>query len=421
MELSIFMKNQVPLYGICEWDDYFAHADETVNVNDVMGKFDSQLEKHLEAGFENIVWALGRATLSYWSEYAEMHQPAAVPKTHILGNLALKEFCPLRRAIEWCRGKNIRISGRLCMNRFYQPGQEFRSVFAEEHPEYCQKTHDGKTDYTRMTYAVPEVRKERCDILLEAQRLGVDALVLDFCRQPPMAGYHEEELKIYTVKTGKDPRKLQGYEPEIFTEWFRCRAQGVTDFMRGLRNSVAGQEQEYGRKCPVIIRIPANSNWLLLAAGIDLDTWYEENLFDSVMLSPLLWCANDMSHHFEYHVSRAHHNSKRIIGGIGSLNLIPHKIKDTSTPHASFEEQPVWDMAYRQLNAGVDGMSVYQTDTLCNVSWLKEIIPNLGRIDVCSEKKLGWPSSRMNSLMTACDWHTNNDYGLNGTGTRNAL
>ena len=414
------MKNKIPLYGICEWDDYF--AGKGINqVENITDEFDSQLEKHVASGFNNIVWALGRATLSYWSEFNEIHQPASTPKTHILGHLAMKEFCPLRRAIDWGRKGNIPIWGRLCMNRFYMPGQEFRSTFAENHPEYCQIMHDGKKDYTRLSYAIPEVRKERCDILLEAQRIGVDALVLDFCRQPPMTGYHEDELKDYTEKTGKDPRRLQGHNHEIFTEWFSSRAQCVTTFMRELRTSVAEQEQKYNRKCPIVIRIPASSNWLLLAAGIDLNSWYKENLFDIVMLSPLLWSANDMTHHFEHHVNTAHLNSKKIIGGIGSLNVIPQQITNINQPHGSFEEQPIWNMAYRQLNAGVDGMSVYQTDTICNVAWLKSIIPHLGTIGICAEKRLEWPRLRLNSLLTGCDWHSNYDYGLNGTGTRFVL
>ena len=40
-----------------------------------------------------------------------------------------------------------------------------------------------------MCYGIEDVRQERIDILLEVQRIGVDALVLDFCRQMPMVMY----------------------------------------------------------------------------------------------------------------------------------------------------------------------------------------------------------------------------------------
>ena len=64
-----------------------------------------------------------------------------------------------------------------------------------DNPHLREKTKDGKTTSGKMCYALDEVRKERLDILLESQRIGVDALVLDFCRQVPMLLYHESLVK----------------------------------------------------------------------------------------------------------------------------------------------------------------------------------------------------------------------------------
>ena len=334
--------------------------------------------------------------------------------TPIYRNVIQKE-CPLQQAQKWCKKHSMPLWGRLCLNRHYTPGSSFTSEFADNHPEYYQIKHNGKTDTTRLSFAFAEVRQERINILLEAQRLGVDALVLDFCRQQPHGGYHPAEVEPFTKKFGQDPRQIKSHIPRDFASWFKYRSNWISIFMRELRQAVKQQEEELKRPCPIIVRVPDSSEWVMIAGGMDIELWYAEDLIDATMLSPFQWCLNDLSRHPEYHVALAHKYGKQCIGGIGSLNLIEHYPPVPHKQHSSFDATPIYDSAIRQLNAGVDGMSVYQTDCVCRMPWLKNVLPFVGNPDKCKEKRKDIEQSRFGMFFTGLDWHSGNKHGLHGT------
>jgi len=54
---------------------------------------------------------------------------------------------------------------------------------ALEKPQLRERSKRGNEVAGRLCHALEEVQQERIDILLEAQRIGVQGLVLDFCRQ----------------------------------------------------------------------------------------------------------------------------------------------------------------------------------------------------------------------------------------------
>ena len=110
------------------------------------------------------------------------------------------------------------------------------------------------------------MQQERIDILLEIQRIGVDALVVDFCRQMPVLMYHEALVEPYMADRGVDPREIDSDDPTDYWDWFQFRADVLTEFMRKLRQQVRRQEQELGRPCPVIARCLGADN----AAGTKL-------------------------------------------------------------------------------------------------------------------------------------------------------
>jgi hypothetical protein len=394
----------LPLYGICEWENFYRCADIRDSDRDPV---EETVFLHKKMGFKTMVWALGRDRLDYHSEL-----PGVTPVTydHSLHTRIIKSYCPLRKAIKLCAESGMDLWGRLCMNRHYPPG----SKFAQEHADLYQVNFDGSKDFQRMTYASETVRRERREILLEAQRIGVGALLLDFCRQQPHAAYHPLETEPFVRESGSDPRNIKSTDPDDFMPWFRHRAAHVTMFMRELRAAVRKQERGLGRSCPVVPRVPDAPFWLLVAGGMDLETWYREDLIDGHMLSPFPWCVNDISRYPEAHTGLARRHGKPCIGGIGALNLITQKIPVPHVMHESFDAHPLWLLAERQINAGAAGLSVYQSESVCRMPWLEDIIPNLGRPEMVG-LGLQKTGSRYGVFFTGLDWHARMEYGLNGT------
>jgi hypothetical protein len=202
---------------------------------------------------------------------------------------------------------------------------------------------------------------------------------------------------------GHDPRQLESGRFEDYAEWFQYRADVLTGFMERLRKRVREQEKELGRPCPIVARVPDSPRWLMLAYGLDLERWLEADLVDATMLSPFPNCVEDISRHPEYHVSLAHQYGKACFGGIGSLGLFgPHKEPDKKC----FHPRPLYLLAHRQYEAGVDGMSLYQSETLVRLEHLEEHIARLGdKSEVKERAHAGDIPPKPAEFMVGMDWH----------------
>ena len=187
----------------------------------------------------------------------------------------MDQVCPLRHALECCRQRNMALLGRLGMNRHYGGGQyaAVTSRFARDNPAFHERSKPGNRVSHRLCYAIEEVQHERTDILLEIQRIGVDGLVLDFCRQMPVLMYHEALVDPYIQEHGADPRNIDSDDPDDYRDWFQYRADILTGFMRKLRQRVREQERALDRACPIIARVPDNAPWLMIAYGLDIERW----------------------------------------------------------------------------------------------------------------------------------------------------
>jgi hypothetical protein len=363
--------------GISEWHNWYNPPEEPPPKDDPLRVIDDCIDAHLNREVEHIVWNCGRSVVQYHSELDHATEQD-VPRTRP----AMQAGCPLRRALDYGRKRDVRILGRLAMNRHYGPDHPAGSDFLAARPEYWERSRDGSPDQTRMCYAIEAVRQERLDILLEIQRVGVDALVLDFCRQMPILGYHEALVDPWRQKTGTDPREIDSLRPGAYSDWFQYRADVLTEFMRELRRQVRDQEDEIGRKCPIIARVPDSPSWLCVAAGLDVERWCAEDLIDGTMLSPFPWAVEDRGHYTEWHVDTAHKHGKFCIGGIGSLDLIRKAADDSSEVltenYGFFHPKPVFQRAARQYHAGVDAMSLYQSEALVRMPYLVDTINSIG-------------------------------------------
>lgn len=65
-----------------------------------------------------------------------------------------------------------------------------------------------------MCYAFDEMRQEPLEILVEVQQLGIDGLVLDFCRQPPVARYNARWVELFQQKGRQRSAKRDASPPQ---------------------------------------------------------------------------------------------------------------------------------------------------------------------------------------------------------------
>ena len=290
LELRETSGNEKPVFGISEWMCYYANYDKPCPGPEAL---DECVDLHLQAGCDHLVWNLGRSVVDYWSELP--HITRMCENGDQVGGISwsfvrkvMDEVCPLRHALALCRDRGAQLWGRLGMNRHYGRADWIgvTSRFALDNPAFREVTKPGNEDASRLCYALAEVRRERIDILLECQRIGVDGLVLDFCRQMPMLLYHPALVEPFMAETGVDPREIDSDDFEQYRAWFQYRADVLTGFMNELRQAVRIQEGKLGRRCPIIARVPDNARWLMLAYGLDSDRWCEEDLIDGLMLSP---------------------------------------------------------------------------------------------------------------------------------------
>jgi len=398
----------MPVMGISEWMCYYANyglpGGERPEV------IEECVEAHLECGVDQIVWNCGRSVVDYWSELpgatrmCEDGTRAGSRDWSFVAEL-MQKVCPLRRAMEVCRARGATILGRLAMNHHYG-GRGYEAItsrFAREHPQYHERSRLGSKVPHRLCYGIEEVRQERLDILLEIQRVGVDGVVLDFCRQMPILMYHEALVGPYVSERGVDPRSIDSADPRDYADWFQYRADVLTAFMRELRRQVRRQEADLGKPCGILARVPDSAPWLMLAFGLDVERWCSEDLVDGTMLSPFPVCLDEPGGYPEYHVGVAHRHGKLCIGGIGSKHLIEN---DTDRNTGFFHSQPVYELASVQYAAGVDGMSLYQSETLVRMDYLRSFVREVGHRDLVARRARELPRPEFPPhYPIGMDWH----------------
>ncbi|MBD3290348.1 hypothetical protein GF337_16210, partial [candidate division KSB1 bacterium] len=222
--------DRMPLGGISEWMTWYVAYDIEPPA-DSKKLIEQTIDIHDERGIDFIIWNCGRSTVAYQSDIA--HTTRYCELGTMIGDKdwsfvarVLDNCCPLKHAVSYCQEKGMPILGRLTMNRHY--GKKIHSGltsrFAMEHPEYWEVAKNGVPMKDKLCYAIEEVRQERLDIMLEIQSKGVDALVLDYCRQMPILAYHDSLVIPYINNIGLDPREIESTNKEDYRDWFQYRA-----------------------------------------------------------------------------------------------------------------------------------------------------------------------------------------------------
>ncbi len=408
--------SRVPVMGISEWMCYYANYDMDIP-DDEVKVIDECIDVHLDVGVDRIIWNCGRSVVDYWSNLPNVTRMCELNdmvggKSWTFVAAVMKKVCPLRRAIKYCRERDMPILGRLGMNRHYGSASYagVTSRLALENPQFRERSKRGNEASHRLCYAIEEVQQERLDILLEIQRIGVDGLVLDFCRQMPILMYHDALVEPYVKERGVDPKQIDSSHPDDYKDWFQYRADVLTGFMRKLREGVRQQEQELGKQCPIIARVPDNAPWLMIAYGLDIERWCAEDVVDGTMLSPFPVSTDDSASYPEYHISVTHQYHKVCFGGIGSKKLIESGVHKNT---GFFHRKPVYKLANRQYGAGADAMSLYQSESLVRMDYLKETLKEIGdrKIVACRAEEL--PEADIPAdYPIGMDWHTHLRHSL---------
>ncbi len=359
------------VWGISELGCWLGHRNPTSG-SPTGHDAEDCLDEHLACGIDHVVWDLGRSVLTYHSDLPEAtcnglraHHPCLGAARRAVEAL-YHERCQLRAALRHARSTGITLYGRLCMNRHYSPGSGHRSDFAQNHPEWCEQRKDGWVDPSRLCFAIPEYRKERIDILMEAADIGVDGLHLDFCRQPPATRYHPAFVNGFRDKTGVDPRELSLHDRQSFLHWCAFRAESVTTLLRELKARLDPFRSRWERPTPVQVRVPNDGLEANLVAGMDVATWCRENLIDDLALSELRWLAEYQDWSDEPYIALGADSG---IPVYGSSNCLPRQGGEWSGEVNPRGVNPLVlaRRALRSLEQGAHGIALYQSDT--GVQW----------------------------------------------------
>ena len=136
-------------------------------------------------------------------------------------------------------------------------GQVALTRFAQTHPQFWAIDRDGQSRSSRLSFAFPEVRQHKLNLVKEMMDYGFKGLLLDFVRQlpridedlPPQVdengvccyGYEEPAIKSYCLQHGVDPREISNGDDS----WVRHRADYVSQFMSELQEQRKAVGSEY--------------------------------------------------------------------------------------------------------------------------------------------------------------------------------
>lgn len=178
-------------------------------------------------------------------------------------------------------------------------GWGWPSCFTLEHPEYRWVRRDGRAYRSQLSFGFPEVQNYKYALLREILTYEVDGILLDWIRtgdirdnpqndQEGVADYGYEEPLVETFRSryGTDPNEGQNGDDR----WVRCRAEPITEFMRGVRQLLLSDRRRRGLAAMVHHRwayrgLPAEGpvDGSLRGLLCDVRTWAREGLVDELV------------------------------------------------------------------------------------------------------------------------------------------
>jgi hypothetical protein len=280
-------RRALDLYGICDTPD-IAHFDSTPT--DL--PYRANAAEHPRAGFNLTYWRADGQCCDFHTKVGTVRYP--VLRTHAVFNpstlpygLALRKYDLLSAAVEEVHKHKGEIYGYMRINGF---GGNVVPRFYVDHPELHDEMEIGLAS-SRLCFFLPAVRRWKVEIAREIVRHGVDGLLIDLMRSPPMVDYHPAVVRAYEQKYGTPPPRnpkrghvSYGIHPletgEEWTRWWKFRAEGFTQFGRELRSML----REEG-KPDLSIHLQVRPK-MALFDGLDLGAWIDEGLADLLNVWP---------------------------------------------------------------------------------------------------------------------------------------
>lgn len=245
-------------------------------------------------GMSKIFWRIDGQCSDYPSKINTMRYPMAKvhgvfsPRAKAYGRV-LRKVDMLRLAVDAAREFDVELWGWMRFNCYMG---NVVSDFYRQNSQWWEASASGYRG-RKLCMAIPEVRKHKIDILLEAARYGLAGLNLGFLRQAPVLHYHPVLVETFEKKYGQlpprdtpsgDPDCLRHLAPEseLHQRWFQHRADFMTLFGRELRASLI--QANLGH-LPISIWVRPNH---CLYDGIDLPRWLNEGLCQEVVVNGMV-------------------------------------------------------------------------------------------------------------------------------------
>ncbi|MES2695114.1 MAG: family 10 glycosylhydrolase, partial [Verrucomicrobiota bacterium] len=368
------------LRGIADWAVYFFpppwHASGGGRLEP--DQLAAILKGHAEIGFTSIDWSIGRSWVEYESRLPNTSRFPVVPlasttpetersysgRAHMINSLDPYSF-----VLEHGRKEGVEIIAWLTMQNHYGDayGGIFSSRWFNAHPDWHRWYKGAKRANDKsVSYYFPEVRSERVDILCEVAERSPDGVLVDWCRQTPIILYDPKMVAEYRAKTGVDPLRIDANHQPEYNHWIRWRAEFVTEVLRELRQRLERQTKPGARRIPVSVRVPSKGIFYNLAQGLDLETWCREKLIDQIQVDPLEesnWRGEP--HDVRPYVELGRKYQLPIFGGLNGNTLF-------------WNHPAILRRALGLIDAGVDGIEMYESSKFAYISPERWLIPLLG-------------------------------------------
>ncbi len=376
----------VPLVGIADWGDFVCPPPIKHSAGGRLApdQYDALLKGHAELGMHQIAWAIGRSVLLYNSTLPNSTRFPGVPLNRIADpeeramyqghHTMLERSDPLDEVLRRRAEYGVQISPWLAMNRHYGTFMDegiHTSAWFVAHPQFHRwhKNAYGPCD-SEVEYYFPQVRRDRVDIFCEVAERNPDGIVVGACRQVPMLLYHPLMVAEFKKLTGIDPLKIDGHQEKEFAQWIRWRADFFTMTLRELKERLDPIRKKHGRPIPISIRVPSKGFFINLAQGLDVATWCREHLVDRLLLDPLEDVNGLGSHDVRPYVELAHQHAIEVYGAVNGNTYWNYAVH--------------YKRALGLLQAGVDGIELYESNNQCILSQERWTVPMFGHADELS-------------------------------------
>ena len=279
-----------PLVGIVDF------ADDAEFSEPAGFEAGSSVLRHAELGFDCLMWKAYAVRCEYNTQVGEQRRysyldapadliPASQPpepgrRTFGVGGLLL-QYDTLAQAVQTAKEAGVEIFGwvRVANESPSLGWEQFGGTpFHLANPHAVQRDKAG-TANPRLSFCYPEVVEHKLAIIREIAGYGVDGIMIDVLRHPPMVAYDAPAVAAYRAQTGVDPAQADGDGGE---SWLRFRAAYFTRFLAAVRQALA-QARPDG--CKLYVRT-VDQVWRNLQVGCDVESWLDADLVDGLILGP---------------------------------------------------------------------------------------------------------------------------------------